>query len=88
MTRSKWFLHGEQLLEVRDHRVMTSFEIWIYQDSQPIVRHSALPLRETVQALGQGRDLLDEAMDRAMADVQAGRLAVAPTLAPALAKTA
>jgi hypothetical protein len=81
MTRSKWFLHRDQVLEVRDLRVMTSLEIWIYQDGRPVVRHSALTLRETVQALGQGRDLLDAAMDRAMADVQAGLLAATPTLA-------
>ena len=77
MTRTKWFLHGDQVLEVRDLRVMTSLEIWIYQNDRPVVRHSALSLRETVHALGQGRDLLDEAMDRAMADVQAGRFALA-----------
>ena len=61
---------------------MTSLEIWIYQDGRPVVRHSAAhacarPCRRS----RRGRDLLDEAMNRAMADVQAGRLAVAPTLA-------
>ena len=75
MTRSKWFLHGDQVLEVRDHRVMTSLEIWIYQNDLPVGRHGTLSLRDTVQALGQGRDLLAEAMDRAMHDVQAGRFA-------------
>ena len=60
MTRSKWFLHGDQVLEVRDRRAMTSLEIWIYQDGRKVVRHSALSLRETVHALRQGRDLLDE----------------------------
>jgi hypothetical protein len=85
MTRSKWFLHGDQVLEVRDLRVMTSLEIWIYRDNRPIARHGALTLRETVQALGQGRDLLDEAMDRAMADVQAGRFAPTPPPQQALA---
>ena len=75
MTRSKWFLHENEVLEVRDRRVMTSLEIWIYQNDRPIGRHGALTLRDTVQALGQGRDLLDEAMDLAMADVQSGRFA-------------
>lgn len=74
MTRNKWFLHGDQVLEVRDQRVMTSLEIWIYQDDRPLGRHSTLSLRDTVLALGQGRDLLNESMDRAMADVQAGAL--------------
>jgi hypothetical protein len=75
MTRSKWFLHGNEVLEVRDRRVMTSLEIWIYQNDHPVGRHGTLSLRDTVQALGQGRDLLDEAMDLAMADVQSGRFA-------------
>ena len=44
---------GDRVLEVRDLRVMTSLEIWIYEDDRPIVRHSALSLRETVHALGQ-----------------------------------
>ena len=77
MTRTKWFLHGDQVLEVRDLRVMTSLEIWIYHDDRPVVRHSTVSLRETVHALGQGHDLLDEAMDRAMADVQTGRFPLA-----------
>jgi hypothetical protein len=76
MTRSKWFLHRDEVLEVRDRRVMTSLEIWIYQNDRPVIRHSALSLREMVRALGHGHDLLDEAMDRAMADVQAGRAPV------------
>lgn len=73
MTRNKWFLHGDQVLEVRDRRFMTSLEIWIYRDDRPVGRHSTLTIRETVQALGQGRDLLDESMELAMADVRAGR---------------
>ena len=85
MTRSKWFLHRDQVLEVRDRRVMTSLEIWIYQDDRPVARHGALSLRVAAQALGNGRDLLDEAMDRAMADVQAGRLVLTPPRRKALA---
>jgi hypothetical protein len=73
MSRSKWFLHENQVLEVRDRRVMTSLEIWIYQDDAPVGRHSTISLRETAQALAVGHDLLSESMDRAMADVQAGR---------------
>lgn len=72
MTRSKWFLQGDRVLEVRDLRVMTSLEIWIYEDDRPVGRHSALSLRDAASALAQGRDMLAEAMERAVIDVQAG----------------
>lgn len=74
MTRSKWFLQGDRVLEVRDRRVMTSLEIWIYENDRPIGRHSALSLRDAASALAEGRDVLREAMEKAVADVQAGAL--------------
>ena len=72
MTRSKYVLQGDRVLEVRDRRVMTSLEIWIYENDQPIGRHSALRLSDAASALARGHDLLDEAMERAVAEVQAG----------------
>jgi hypothetical protein len=74
MTRSKYVLQGDRVLEVRDRRVMTSLEIWIYENDRPIGRHSALRLSDAASALAAGRDLLREAMERAAADLQAGAL--------------
>lgn len=72
MTRSKYVLQGDRVLEVRDRRVMTSLEIWIYENDRPVGRHSALRLSDAAAALAQGRDMLAEAMERAAADLQAG----------------
>jgi len=74
MTRSKYVLQGDRVLEVRDRRVMTSLEIWIYENDRPISRHSALRLSDAASALAAGRDLLREAMERAAADLQGGAL--------------
>jgi hypothetical protein len=73
MTRSKWFLLEDRVLEVRDLRVMTSLEIWIYESDRPVGRHSVLSLRDAASALAQGRDMLGEAMEQAIVDVQAAR---------------
>jgi hypothetical protein len=73
MTRSKWFLHAGRALEVRDQRVMTSLEIWVYENGRPLGRYATLKLREAAAALASGRDLLGQAMENAIKDVQAGR---------------
>jgi hypothetical protein len=73
MTRNKWFLHEGRSLEIRDRRVMTSFEIWIYENDLPIGRHSTISLREAVTRSASGEDVLSRAMDSAIGDIQAGR---------------
>lgn len=73
MTRSKWFLCAGRALEIRNQRVMTSLELWIYEDDRPIGLHSALSLRDAAAGLAAGRDVLGQAMERAIEDVQAGR---------------
>lgn len=73
MTRSKWLLQGDRVLEIRDLRVMTSLEIWIYENDRPVARHSTISLRDAARALAHGRDMLGEAMDRAVAELQAER---------------
>jgi hypothetical protein len=72
MTRSKWFLHEGRPLEVRDVRIMTKFEIWIYEDEQPLARHSAVPLSDVIAGVALGKDILGGAMELAVHDVQAG----------------
>lgn len=76
MTRTKWFLFRDRPLEVRDHRVRAQFEIWIYENGQPIARHSTLALGDAVQALISGRDLLGQAMERAVEDIVSGRFPI------------
>jgi len=78
MTRSKWFLHEDRAFEVRDLRVMTSFEIWIYEDECPIRQHSVVSLGDASRGLAAGIDVLGRAMETAIDDVQAGRFALAP----------
>ena len=73
MTRNKWFLHEGRSLEIRDRRVMTSFEIWVYENDLPIGRHSTVSLREAATRLAAGEDALSRAMDGAIGDIQAGR---------------
>ena len=75
MTRNKWFLHEGRSLEIRDRRVMTSFEIWVYEDDRPLGRHSTVSLREAAARMANGEDLLKSAMDGAIGDIQAGRFA-------------
>lgn len=85
MTRSNWFLHAGRSLEVRDHRVMTTLQLWIYEDDRPLGLHSTLGLREAAAGLAAGRDLLGQAMERAVLDVETGRfpLDASPALSAA-----
>jgi hypothetical protein len=76
MTRCKWFLHDNRAFEVRDRRVFTSFQIWIYEAERPVALHSEVPLRDASQGLIAGIDLLGQAMEAAIADVQNGRFAL------------
>lgn len=77
MTRSKWFLHSNRTLEVRDKRVMTSFQIWIYENGRPIGLHSTVSLAEASRSLAVGVDLVGRAMERAVQDVQGGYFSLA-----------
>jgi hypothetical protein len=76
MTRTKWFLHQGRALEVRERRVITSYQIWIYEDGRPISLHSTVRLVDVTAALAVGVDLLNRAMPDAVADVLLGRFAV------------
>jgi hypothetical protein len=78
MTCSKWFLHRDRTLEVRDKRVLTTLEIWIYENGRPVGLHSTVPLAEASRSLAVGVDLLGRAMERAVQDVQHGRFSLAP----------
>jgi hypothetical protein len=73
VTRNKWFLHEGRSLEIRDRRVMTSFEIWVYENDLPISRHSTISLSDAATRLAAGEDVLSRAMDGAIGDIQAGR---------------
>jgi hypothetical protein len=77
MTRCKWFLHQDRALEVRDLRVLTALQIWIYENERPIGLHSVVPLAVASQALAKGIDVLGRAMESAVRDVQEGRFALA-----------
>jgi hypothetical protein len=78
MTRSKWFLHAGRSLEARDRRVMTTLQVWIYEDDRPLGLHGTLSLREVAAGLAAGRDVLGQAMERAVRDVEAGRFSLDP----------
>lgn len=73
VTRNKWFLHEGRSLEIRDRRVMTSLEIWVYENDLPIRRHSTISLGEAATRLAAGDDVLSRAMDGAIGDIQTGR---------------
>ena len=73
VTRTKYFSHQGRVLEVRDRRVMTSFQIWIYEDDRPVSLHSVMRLVDVSAGLTRGVDLLNRAMADAVADVLQGR---------------
>jgi hypothetical protein len=73
MTRTKWFLYQGRVLEVRQRRVMTTFQIWIYRDGQPIALHGTVRLVDASAGLTRGVDLISRAMADAVADVLQGR---------------
>lgn len=75
MTRNKWFLHEGRSLEIRDRRVMTSFEIWVYENDLPLGCHSTVTLREAATRMAAGEDILKSAMEGAIGDIRAGRFA-------------
>jgi hypothetical protein len=76
MTHTKWFLHRDRPFEVRDRRVMTRLEIWIYEDGRPLACHSTLARGEAARALASGRDLLGQAMERAVEEIVSGRFPI------------
>ena len=76
MTRTKWLLYRGRVLEVRERRVMTSYQIWLYEDGRPIRLHSSVRLVDVTAALAVGVDLLSRTMADAVADVLQGRFAV------------
>jgi len=78
MTRSKWFLHGDRTLEVRNLRVFTTFQIWIYEDERPVGLHSTMSLSEASHGLAAGTDTLGRAMESAVRDVQDGTFSLLP----------
>jgi len=73
MTRSKSLLHDGRALEIRDRRVMTSFEIWVYENDRPLGLHATLTLRDAAVGLAAGQDILGQAMQTAVDELQAGR---------------
>ncbi len=85
MTHSKWFLHAGRSLEVRDHRVMTTIQVWIYEDDRPLTLYGTLSLRDAVAGLAAGRDVLGQVMEGAIRDVEAGRFSLdaSPSLSAA-----
>ncbi len=80
MTRSKWFLHAGRSLEVRDHRVMTMLQVWIYEDDRPLAMHATVSLRDAAAGLARGSDVLGQAMERAIQDVETGSFTLASAL--------
>jgi hypothetical protein len=72
MTRSKWLLLDGRAFEIRDRRVMTSFEIWVYENDRPLGLHGTLTLRDAAAGLAAGQDILGQAMQKAIDDLQAG----------------
>lgn len=71
--RSKWFFHQNRLFEARDVRVMTRYQIWIYEDGRPLHQHSTVGLNEVVAGIAAGRDVLAHALDAAAEDIQSGK---------------
>jgi hypothetical protein len=71
-------LHGDRTLEVRDLRVFTTFQIWIYENERPIGLHSTMSLAEASRGLAAGTDRLGHAMDGAVRDVQDGTFSLLP----------
>ncbi|MCW5737851.1 MAG: hypothetical protein KIS73_27265 [Enhydrobacter sp.] len=82
MTRSKWFLIADRSFEVRVRRVMTTLQLWICEDDRPLALHSTLTLREAAAGLAVRRDVLGQAMEDAIRDVETGRFS--PDRSPAL----
>src|SRR5260370_8274834 len=76
MTRTRWLLHQGRVLEVRQRRVVTTFQIWIYEDGQPVGLHSTVRLVDASAGLARGVDLVSRAMADAVADALQGRFSL------------
>ena len=68
------------MFEARDVRVMTRFQIWIYEEGKPLGLHSTVSLNDVVAGLAAGRDVIARAMDAAGEDIAAGRFEPAAPL--------
>ncbi len=73
MTGAKWFIHEGRTLEVRYQRVMTSYQIWVYESDRPLDMYSAIALSDAAAGIAAGQDVIGHAMESAMSDVVAGK---------------
>ena len=80
-TRSKWFFHQDRLFEARDVRVMTRYQIWIYEDGRPLCQHGSVSLNDVVAGIAAGRDVLARALDAAAEHIQSGKFETGRSLA-------
>ena len=86
MPRTKWFVHQGHALEIRYQRVMTSCQIWLYENDRPLGLHSTVCLREAAAGMAAGKDIIGRAMEIAVRDVEIGRFPLAPSVGMASAE--
>jgi hypothetical protein len=83
MRPTKWLEQEGRIFEVRYQRIGPQCQIWVFADQHALGVHSTVSLYEAAAALSQGRDIIDDAMEQAVFDIENGRFH--RTLQPAVA---
>ena len=83
MRPTKCLEQDGRIFEVCYQQIGRECQIWVFADQQPLGVHSTVSLDEAAAALSQGRDIIDNAMEEAVFDIENGRFH--PTRQPAVA---
>ena len=69
------------MFEVRYQQIDRECHIWVFADQQALGVHSKVSLYEAAAASSEGRDLIEEAMEQAVVDIETGRFTRRPAAA-------
>jgi hypothetical protein len=73
MRPTKWLEQDGRIFEVCYQRIGPQCQIWVFADKKALGVHSTVSLYEAAAALSQGHDIIDDAMDQAVFDIESGR---------------
>ena len=72
MRPNKFVVRDRRVYEVHYQRLGTKCQIWVFEGERPHGVHSTVSLLDAAAAMSAGHDLIDDAMDAAVKDIERG----------------
>lgn len=72
MRPTKWLVQDGRTFEIRYQRIGRTCQIWVFEGERALGVHSTVSLYDAAASISQGRDLIAEAMERAVRDIATG----------------